>query len=814
MNNNRWGRGKTSMAKQYRKNEIKKEIVKKLDQHFGKQLANASEEQIYYACAWYVQNELYDFMLQTDREQKAKRKVHFLCMEFLLGKSLRNHAYNLGMLDSLEEALDELGYQSEKIFGVEKDCGLGASSLGGLAACYGDAVATIGVAGIGYTIRYEKGNFIQKIENGEQIELPDPWLETGSVWQIPRFNDARVVHIGGQIQEIWQNDGLHIAYKDDIPVIAIPHDVIISGYNTEHTATLRLWQATSPLEPDTNARDYLEVLQKVAAAQSISKVLYPDDSTDEGKIQRLRQQYFLVSATVQDICAKHKEIYGTLDNFAEKNVLHLNDTQPVLAIPELMRILLDEENMSWEFAWNVTTQSIAYTNHTMRQVGLEFWSVNMLESCAPRIMSIINEINHRYACMLKDYYPDDAGKVDKMLVVCNGYVNMANLAIIGSFSVNGVSALHEEMLKTRIFPELYAIYPARFKQITNGVSIRRWLCQANPELAEFVSSKIGEGFITHPSELHVLSGLGRDKTLLDTIGRIKLNNKKRLAKYIFDTTGLQIDVNTMFDIYCEYVHLHKRHLMYLMHIITIYNKIKKHEEPLLVPRTFIMCARAMPGHSIEKKIIRLANAIGNMINNDQEVNKFIKFVFLENYNVSLSEIVIPAAELAEQISLTGSEASGTNNMRFMMNGAIIIGTWDGANIEIEKTVGRENILLFGTQSSEAFTGRVRPDNDDMLCTELKYAIERIREGFEDGVDYTDVINTMFKNGDEADHYCIARDFASYCRTQERASQMYLRQQNWNYMSLMNIANSGRFAADRSVAEYAQNIWRVPSKFSF
>ncbi len=794
------------MAKQYRKKEIISNILKNLKQDFEiEDISQASYTQIYHACAKYIQSELYELMVQTEKAQRLERKVHFICMEILIGRSLKNNAYNLNMFEVLKDACEDLQIDINKMLSVERDAGLGSGSIGRLAACYGDAVATIGVAGTGYTIRYEEGNFIQKIENGEQIELPDLWLETGDVWQVKNEKDTKIVKFGGQVYEMWNNNALEINYKDAFEVLAVPYDITTSGYHTDHTVKLRLWQAKSPL---------LDDKEKIKDAEVISKTLITDDITKKGKEQKLKQQYFLVSATVQDICKKHKEIYGTLENFAEKNVIHLNDTHSVLVIPELMRILLDEEKMSWEFAWNITTQSIAYTNHTMRQDGLEFWSVDMIEKFMPRIMSIVNEINRRYNAMLTAYYPDDINKIKRMLVICDNRINMANLAIIGSFSVNGVSTLHSEMLKNHVFPDLYSIYPAKFRQITNGISVRRWLCQANPELTNLISSKIGKGFITNPLELHVLAGLGDDQKLLNDIGRVKLNNKKRLAQYILDKTGIKVDVNTMFDIHCKNIYMHKRHLMYLMHVLNIYNKIKKNEEPLLVPRTFIMCARAMPSHKIEKKIIRLIHSIANMINNDCYVNKFIKFVFLEDYNVSLAEIVIPAADLSEQISLTGSEASGTGNMKFMMNGAVTIGTWDGANIEIEKTVGRENILLFGTQPSEAFTGRVIPEDYNTICPELKSAVECIKQGFSDGIDYQDVLEAVFKAHNESDYYRIGRDFASYCRTQERAAQMYLRPQNWNYMALINIANSGRFAADRSIAEYAQNIWRVPSEFSF
>lgn len=801
------------MLKQYHKRELKKAIAEKLSQNFGTSINNADKNKIYNACALYIQDELKKIMLENEKNNGKKRKVHYICMEFLLGRSLKNHAYNLGMLDELEEAINELGYDIKDIFCVEKDAGIGYASIGQLAACYGDAISTIGINGVAYTIRYENGNFIQKIENGEQIELKDPWLETGSVWQQPDFESAQTIHIGGHIEENWEYNHLNIYYRDDIPVIAVPYDIYISGYKSDCVTKLRLWQAESPLTVDLNSENHDFILNKIECARAISHSLYSDNSTPEDKLNRLKQQYFLVSATVQDICSKHKKIYGTLENFAEKNVLHLNDTAPTMAIPELMRILLDEEKMSWNVAWNITTQSIAYTNHSMTNENSEFWSIQIMQNCVPRIMMIINEIDRRFCEMLYNYYPNEPEKINKIRIISNNYVCMANLAVVGSFSVNGVSDMHEKVLKTQIFPELYAIYPSKFRQVANGISIRRWLCQANSELTHLIKSKIGDGFITHPSELHVLAGLGNDKTLLEDIANVKLKNKKRLAEYIHETTGINVDINTMFDTYCKHIKFSNRHIMFLMHIITIYNKIKRKKEPLIVPRTFIMCAKAMPNQKLEKKIIKLTHSIAQMINNDNEVNKFIKVVFLENYNVSLAEIIVPATDLSEQISITGSKSSSTGNMKFMMNGAITIGTWDSTNIEIKKAVGCENIFLFGTQPNQAFTDRLRPqDSNYELYPEFKLAVETIKKGFNDGVNYNDVLNNALKNNTETDYFKIEREFASYCRAQERASQMYLRQQNWNYMSLINIANSGRFASDRSVAEYAQNIWRVPSKF--
>ena len=566
--------------------------------------------------------------------------------------------------------------------------------------------------------------------------------------------------------------------------------------------------------------EYLKALEKHALAETISMVLYPEDNHREGQSLRLKQQYFLVSATLQDICAKHKAKYGTLENFAHKHVLHINDTHPTLVIPELMRILMDENDMSWEQAWNITSQSVAYTNHTVMPEALECWPVSLVQELMPRVMQIIYEINERFCKELWNYFPNDFQKISKLAIVADDTVRMAHLAIAGSFSINGVSALHSEILKERVFTDFYKIYSSKFCNVTNGIAHRRWLCEANPELAELIESKIGTGYRTHPSELQVLNNYADDKELLDKLGEIKRHNKQRLADYIKAHNGIEVNMDSIFDVQVKRLHEYKRQMLNILHIISLYHKLKDNPDMDFVPRTFIFGSKAAPGYAVAKKTIQLINSISKMIDNDPAVRDKLKVVFLEDYKVSLAEIIMPAAEVSEQISIAGKEASGTGNMKFMMNGALTIGTMDGANVEICEAVGKENIFIFGMETPEAEALAASGSYEPMVIYQNDPVIRRVLDqmihGFGDGVDYTDIANLLLHggNGGPADRYMSLKDFASYAAAQERVSEVYRDQDQWNRMALINIANSGRFAADRSIAEYAQNIWRVKTNFAF
>ena len=566
--------------------------------------------------------------------------------------------------------------------------------------------------------------------------------------------------------------------------------------------------------------EYLKAVEKHAMAETISMILYPEDNHREGQSLRLKQQYFLVSATLQDICAKHKAKYGTLENFAHKHVLHINDTHPTLVIPELMRILMDENDMSWEQAWNITSQSVAYTNHTVMPEALECWPESLVQELMPRVMQIIHEINERFCKELWNYFPGDFQKISKLAIVADGRVRMAHLAIAGSFSINGVSALHSEILKERVFNDFYKIYSSKFCNVTNGIAHRRWLCEANPELAELIESKIGTGYRTHPSELQVLANYAGDKELLNKLGEIKRHNKQRLADYIKAHNGIEVSMDSIFDVQVKRLHEYKRQMLNILHIISLYHKLKDNPDMAFVPRTYIFGSKAAPGYAVAKKTIQLINSISNMIENDPAVRDKLKVVFIEDYKVSLAEMIMPAAEVSEQISIAGKEASGTGNMKFMMNGALTIGTMDGANVEICEAVGRDNIFIFGMETPEAEALAASGNYEPMLIYQndpvIRRVLDQLIRGFGDGVDYTDIANLLLHggNGGPADRYMSLKDFASYAEAQQRVSEAYRDQEKWNRMALMNIANSGRFAADRSIAEYAQNIWRVKTNFAF
>lgn len=813
------------MPKNNTKNAIKQAIEGKLQRHFSRELHEASEDQIYQACALVIRDLLTERMVETQNqvEEHNERQVHYLCMEFLVGRSLRNNAYNLDMLMTMREALQDFGIEIEDLFEQEADPGLGNGGLGRLAACYMDAMATIGVRATGYSIRFEQGIFKQKIVDGQQVELPDSWLTSGDVWHIPATDDVREVRIGGKVESYWADNGqLVVQHKDYTPILATPYDMPISGYHTDNTTTLRLWKASSPIPLDMklfSQGEYLKAVEKHAMAEVISMILYPEDNHREGQSLRLKQQYFLVSATIQDICIKHKEKYGSLLNFARKHVLHINDTHPVLVIPELMRILIDEEGIGWDKAWNIVTQAVAYTNHTVMPEALECWPVDLVQELMPRVMSIITEINERFCRELWNYYPGDFGRISEMAIVADGVVRMANLALAGSFSVNGVSALHSKILIERIFNHFYHIAPAKFHNVTNGIAHRRWLCEANPALTKFIEKHIGKGFITHPSELQVLRNLGQDKNALMELAAIKHANKKILAEYIKKHNGITVNVDSIFDVQVKRLHEYKRQVLNILHILYLYHKIKDDPDASFVPRTFIFGSKAAPGYAVAKKTICLINSVAALINEDSQVGDKLKVVFIEDYKVSLAEIIMPAADISEQISMAGKEASGTGNMKFMMNGALTIGTMDGANVEICEAVGEENIFIFGMNAQQAqelsTSGTYAPMQIYQSNQALRRVIDLLYAGFPDGKRYDDIADMLIKgSAGNADRYLTLADFDAYVKAQERVGQMYLRPENWNYMSLMNIANSGRFAADRSIAEYAKNIWNVHTDFVY
>ncbi len=807
------------MAKSlYTKAQMKREIENKLKRHFGNELGDASKDEIFKTCALVLRDVLADRLAETQNrfEEGGEREVHYLSMEFLVGRSLMNNAYNLGVLDVMRAALDELGVDMADIMEAEPDPGLGNGGLGRLAACYMDAMASLGVLASGYSIRYQHGLFKQRIVDGQQVELPDSWLDNGESWLIPHVDEAREVRFGGRVSESWEDGRMIVKYSDYDAVLAVPYDMPISGYQTQNVANLRLWDAKSTRPLDMNLfsqGEYMRAMEEHAMAEVISMVLYPADNHIEGKSLRFKQQYFFVSATIQDIVDKHRKKFGTLKNFAEKHVIHINDTHPALAIPELMRILLDEEHMSWDEAWNIVTRTVAYTNHTVMAEALEHWPQSLVALLVPRIASIIHEINERFCKLLWNYFPGDFQRISHMAIEADGEIKMANLSVAASFSVNGVSALHSDILKKTVFHDFYLVMPQKFTNVTNGIAHRRWLCQANPGLTALITELIGKGFVTDAGELKKLERFASDEDVLARLAAVKQSNKERLADYIAQHNGVKVDTASIFDVQVKRLHEYKRQLLNVMNILGMYAKLKDDPALDIPPRTFIFGAKAFPGYYAAKQIIRLIYSISQVINNDPDVRDKLKVVFLENYRVTLAELIMPAADLSEQISVAGKEASGTGNMKFMINGAVTIGTLDGANVEISEAVGEDNIFLFGLKADEVealkASGTYSPQRIYSDNADVNRVINMIRDGFGGSKAFPDIASSLVAGfGGIPDPYMLLADFESYVQAQQYAGEVYRDRARFNRMALMNIANAGRFAADRSITEYCDNIWHV------
>ena len=786
--------------------QAKKAISDKLSHFFGVDPATATNEQYYKAVAMIVRDRLSEMNSEFRNEAKGQdsKEIYYLCMEFLMGRSLRNNLYNLDLTDTFKEALASFDVNLDKLYDNEPDAGLGNGGLGRLAACYLDGLATNGFQSMGYSIRYEAGIFKQKLVDGWQTELPDFWLPGGEVWLVPREERAVNVNFEGWIEDSWDGDYHHVEYKDCNTVVAVPYDMYVSGKG-KGVSRLRLWAAKKP-ELDMglfNSGSYIKAMERSAMAEAISKVLYPADNTPEGKSLRLRQQYFLVSASIQDIVHRHLNKYGTIDNLSEKIAIHINDTHPTMAIPELMRILLDECGYSWDAAWNIVTKTIAYTNHTVMKEALECWSEDLYRRLLPRIYEITKEIDNRFRAYVWSM-THDADKVERMAIFSGGVVRMANLCVAGSHSVNGVSALHSEILKDTVFNDFYTITPDKFKNVTNGIAFRRWICQANPELTSFITELIGDKFITKSDELLKLRDYKDDKQVLDRISAIKLANKERFVDVVKKRNGIELDPNSIFDVQVKRLHEYKRQQLNVLNIIAEYQMLKSNPSMDFVPRTYIFASKAAPGYYMAKKIIELIDALSNLVNNDPDIKGRIKIVFMEDYNVSLAETLMPAADISEQISLAGTEASGTGNMKLMLNGAITLGTLDGANVEIYDAVGDDNIFLFGLKTPEVqqlqrtgYDPKQYMNNNEVL----KNALEFINSGV-NGKSFGEIYSSLVN----VDQYMALADFADYQNAQRASAEAYLDKERFARMSLMNISGAGVFSADRSIMDYANNIW--------
>ena len=796
------------------------DIEGKLHRHFGRSMQNASREQVFRACALCLRDRMSSWLLEAQENGGGTvddREVHYLSLEFLLGRSLEKNAFNLGLLDALREALAELGVDPEGLFETEPDPGLGNGGLGRLAACYLDAMTTQGIPVTGYSLCYEHGIFRQKILEGQQVELPDLWMGIGDVWLIPHLEEAEEVRFGGKVEERWTEDGRHVAHHTDFQtVLAIPMDMLISGYQTYHVNRLRLWDSKSPTALDMDAfsrGEYMKALEQNAMAEVITKILYPDDHHFEGKLLRLRQQYFFVSATVQSILRAHKKKYGRVDNFHLKNVIHINDTHPALVIPELMRILTDEEGLAWDQAWSIVTRTVVYTNHTVMSEALECWPQNIVEMLLPRIWGILCEINDRYIGLLRAYMMDEY-RVSRLAVIWDGQVRMANLCVYACCAVNGVSEQHSGILRTSLFQEVYRMWPQKFFNVTNGIDHRRWLAQINPPLAGLVSEILGSyDYLKRPQELAGLAAYAGDNAVLTRLAEIKAANKARFSDWIGRTQGASVDPESLFDVQAKRLHEYKRQLLNVMHILHLYRRLREDASFDMEPRTFLFGAKAASGYYMAKRIIRLINSLAADINAEPVARGKLKVVFVEDFGVMLAEHLMPAAEISEQISVAGREASGTGNMKFMLNGALTVGTMDGANVEIHGAVGDDNIFIFGLRADEVrdrlVDGTYSPSYYYQHDEELRAVLDMISAGFSDGISYQDITQSLLIGaGGQADPYMLLADFRSYVDIQEKAAAVYRDKRRWNRMSLMNIAGAGRFAADRAVAQYAEAIWNI------
>ena len=796
------------------KKKAKELLEAKLSHFMGVSPEEATDEQYYKAIALILRDMMSagraDF--STQAAKAGTKKVYYLCMEFLMGRSLKNNLYNLNLTDVFQSVLADYGVKLENLYECEPDAGLGNGGLGRLAACYLDGLATQGYPARGYSILYEAGIFKQKLVDGWQTELPDFWLPGGDVWLVPHEESALEVRFEGNVQESWDGEFHHVEQVGYHPVQAVPYDMYVSGKDGKGISVLRLWAAKAPALDMSlfNQGDYMRAMEQNAMAEVISKVLYPADNHPEGKSLRLRQQYFLVSASVQDIVHRHLRVYSTMDNFADKVAVHINDTHPTLAIPELMRILLDECGYGWDDAWKIVTNAVAYTNHTVMAEALECWPEDLYRRLMPRIWQITKEIDNRFRSFVWQA-TGDAERVERMAVISNGVVRMANLCVAGSHSVNGVSALHSEILKDSVFHDFYLLTPDKFQNVTNGIAHRRWLCQANPKLSALLSDLIGDDFVLHGDALLKLRDYKDDKGVLEELGKIKRENKVRFAEQVKKQTGVTLDPDSVFDVQVKRLHEYKRQHLNALNILAQYLAIKANPNADFPAHTYIFGAKAAAGYVMAKKIISFICALGNMIHNDPDVRGRLKVVYCEDYNVTMAENLMPAADISEQISLAGTEASGTGNMKLMLNGAVTLGTMDGANIEIHDAVGADNIFIFGMRTPEVEELKRRGYDPLYFYNnnpELHSVLDFVARTPIAGKSFPDIANLV-----RHDPYMVLADFADYRATQQRAAAAYGDARGWNRMSLMNISGAGRFAADRAINEYAQNIWHTKPAFT-
>ena len=805
------------MEQSFSKETIKNAVVECLRNLFRKTVETATDVELYEACIYALRTVFTEKWIKTHDEYKEKdvKMVYYLSMEFLMGRFFGNGVINLQMYDTIREALAELGIDYNLIENTEPDPGLGNGGLGRLAACFLDSLSTMEYPAYGCGIRYRYGIFEQKIENGFQVEKPDGWLESGDFWSIKRTEYEVEVKFGGDVRIEAKEDGEYKFIQENYSsVIAVPYDYPVIGYGNNTVNTLRLWEARPKNMFDLqsfNEGNYAKAVEEANIARTITEVLYPADEHIQGKELRLRQQYFFISATVQRVIARFKTNHTDFKELPDKVAFQLNDTHPSIAVAELMRVLVDENDVPWDDAWDITTKVCAYTNHTIMSEALEKWPVELFSRLLPRIYMIVEEINRRFCISLVQKYGNNPGIVHDMSIISDGQIKMAYLAIVGSHSVNGVAKLHTEILKNQELKNFYDFYPDKFNNKTNGITQRRWLLHANKKLSELITENIGDGWITNLDELNKLIPLADNKEFRDKFIEIKKHNKKELADYILKTNGIEINPDSIYDIQVKRLHEYKRQLLNVFNIINLYFMLKDNPDMDIVPRTFIFGAKAAAGYKIAKDIIKLINSVADVVNNDPDIKGKIKVVFMANYCVTLAEKLIPAADVSEQISTAGKEASGTGNMKFMLNGALTVGTMDGANVEIYEEVGKDNIFIFGLSAQE--TARMYADHSYNPWTVYEYdnRIKRIMNSLVDGTfapEYPDIFRDIYNSIIGRDEYFVLEDFASYVDIQEKVSQAYKDKDNWAKMAVINTAKSGKFSSDRTIREYASEIWNI------
>lgn len=793
------------------KANFKKEFTARLLERFGVDVSNSHPIEQYTILGEMVRDYANKDLFKTHEEStaKGKRTLIYFSMEFLIGRLLNNNMQNLGIFDVIKDGLNDLGIDINQLEDEESDAGLGNGGLGRLAACFLDSIASLGYIGHGNCIRYQYGFFRQKIADGKQNELPDQWLVNGNVWETRRAKYAVEVKFYGHPESYQKKDGTYgIKTANAVSVRAVPYDMPVIGYKNHVTNVLRLWNAeptNHTLPKNVPFKEYCATIEELCHG------LYPDDSTEAGRILRLRQQYFLVSAGLQNALQSYYRHHDTLKGIHNEYVFQLNDTHPILAIPEMMRIMLDEYDMEWDEAWEEVTQCMAYTNHTVMVEALEKWPITYVQNLIPRCFMIIEEINRRFNIEMNAAGIPEYDRY-AMNIIKDGQIHMTNLAIYTVFSVNGVAALHTEILKTNTFKEFYKYMPEKFNNKTNGVTHRRWLVNANPELTKLLDKKIGDGWKLDMMQIKKFEKFADDPKVLTQLEQIKLENKKKLAAYIKEHNHIDVDINSIFDVQIKRLHAYKRQLMNVFHIIYLYQRMKNDPNFRIYPRTFIFGAKAAPSYAYAKKIIELILAVGNVVNNDPEISKYLKVVFIENYSVSLAELIIPAADVSEQISTAGKEASGTSNMKFMMNGAITLGTMDGANVEIAKYAGEENEVIFGLRNEEVeeyyANGTYSPWDEYNKDERIKKIMDSLFEG--EWVNYKpDKFRMIFDEiMNHNDQYFILKDLPSYIEAQEKIQELFQDKKKWYHMSVMNIANSGYFTSDRTIEAYAKEIWKL------